>query len=455
MIGLALLLAAAPAFVERACADAALAGKARCGTVAVPEDRDRPDGRVIRLNVVVLPASGGPAKSSPLFDLEGGPGLAVTKNVGFYLTDGAIYRKGRDIVLVDQRGTGGSHPLQCPELVAPETAYQPLYPPDAVDRCRRELEKDADLTRYGTMDAVADLDAVRSALGHDRIDLQGLSYGTTVALRYLATYPDRVRAMVLFGTVPTSATPPGNHAQAAERALKLLDAECAADTACHAAFDPENDLAVALRRLPGIEGAPPAEIFTEKIRSLMYGAAGARRVPYILHRAAGGDLAPFYAATRPSGPSPFYEGMYLSVTCGESLALMDYDRLAEEARATRFSDYRLRRQREACAHWTGARTAKDHLEPVRGTAAVLLVSGNLDPVTPPEWAADAARTLPNARQILLPSGGHIVDGLSALDTCLDPLVVAFLDSGDPKAVDAGCIATVKPPPFTIEETATR
>lgn len=178
----------APSFVEKPCADARLAGAARCGMVRVPEDRSRGGGRSIDLRVMVLPATG-PRRFPPLFDINGGPGLPASTSAGFYLTAGTGYRAGRDIVLVDQRGTGGSNPLYCPELSAPETAYRPLYPEAAVATCRKRLELKADLTRYGTADAVADLDAVRAALGYERVDLFGLSYGTTVALRYLATIP--------------------------------------------------------------------------------------------------------------------------------------------------------------------------------------------------------------------------------------------------------------------------
>lgn len=146
---IALLLAAAlassaPAFVEKPCASPDLVGKARCGTVAVPEDRAHPDGRTIGLNVIVIPASADHSQP-PLFDIDGGPSIADTKNAGFYLTDGARYHEHRDIVLIDQRGTGGSNGMKCPEIDAAEAAYKPMYAVDLVRRCRAELEKRADL----------------------------------------------------------------------------------------------------------------------------------------------------------------------------------------------------------------------------------------------------------------------------------------------------------------------
>ena len=132
----------------------------RCGTVSVPEDRSKPDGRRIDLRVVVIPAVKPDPAMAPLYDLAGGPGLAATGGADFYLTVGQGYRQARDIVLVDQRGTGASAPLACPELAGTGTTY----PDAAVRACRERLATQADLSRYTTADTVADLQAVRAAL---------------------------------------------------------------------------------------------------------------------------------------------------------------------------------------------------------------------------------------------------------------------------------------------------
>lgn len=434
-------------FVDQPCAEQSLAKIARCGSVEVPENRALPAGRRIKLNVILFKATSPKPHHPPLFDIDGGPGLPVTKNAGFYATDGAAYRARREIVMIDQRGTGGSHPLACPELGAPETTYQPMFPADAVARCRKALESKADVTRYLTHHAVADLDSVRAALGYEQIDLFGLSYGTTVALRYLATHPARVRAAVLMGVAPPSAMPPANHATAAERAIELLFAQCEADAACARAFNPGEDIDRALAMLRGAKSQLSAEIFAEKLRSMMYQPATARHIPWIVNRAAAGDLAPFYDATRPRGQSPFFDGMFLSVTCAEALALMDFGAATKAARATRFGDYRLRRQRQACAAWNVGKAAPDFLAPVETLAAVLLISGGLDPVTPPEWAEAVARSLPRARHLIIPASGHIFDGLSGVDTCFDPLVRKFLDTADLAALNPDCLSTMQPPPF--------
>ncbi|MES2903141.1 MAG: alpha/beta hydrolase [Pseudomonadota bacterium] len=441
----AMVAAAPPLFVEKPCSDPAIAAVARCGTVEVPENRARPMGRRIALNLVILKPASGKADLPPVFDIDGGPGLAVTKNAGFYATDGIAYRARREIVMIDQRGTGGSNRLSCPELEAPEGAYRPMMPVDAVKRCRDSLRSKADLRHYLTADAVADLEAVRIALGYGKIDLAGLSYGTTVALRYMATYPDQVRAALLMGVSPPTAMPPALHAPAAEGAFGLLAAQCKAEAACGKAFDPVRDFDAAKAGLKA-KGELPPEVFAEKIRSMMYQPATARKIPWILSRAAAGDLTPFTEATKPSGPSPFADGMFLSVTCSEALALMDYDSAARAARRTRFGDYRLVRQRAACAAWPVGDAGK-FLGPIKTSAAVLMVSGQLDPVTPPAWADILVQSLPRARHLVIPASGHVFDGLSGIDTCLDPLLVKFLETGDPTAVDPACLATMQPPAF--------
>jgi pimeloyl-ACP methyl ester carboxylesterase len=448
---IALLLAAAltssaPVFVEKRCASADLVGKARCGTVAVPEDRAHPAGRSIGLNVIIIPASR-PRTEPPLFDIDGGPSVADTKNAGFYLTDGAPYHEHRDIVLIDQRGTGGSNGLKCPEIDAAEAAYQPMYAVDLVRRCRAELEKRANLRFYGTTEGVADMDAVRSALGYGKIDLSALSYGTMFALRFMATYPETVRAAALLSVAPPWAMPPRYHAQAAERGLKLLFAQCRADPICGKAYDPDKDLDTAFARLRTIRGAPSKGVFMEKLRSLLYIPLTGRTVPYIVHAAAQGDFKPFFDATKQRGPSIFHEGMYLSATCTETMGLFAYEPAAAAARRTRFGDYRLRQQHAACAQWPKGTLPAHFLDLPKTKAAVLILSGKLDPVTPPAWGARVARALPNARQVIIPESAHLFIGLSGVDTCFDPMVLQFYATGDAKHLDTGCLAKMSPPPF--------
>jgi pimeloyl-ACP methyl ester carboxylesterase len=457
---LPLLLAATlaqPAFSTRPCTgELAADPTVTCGTVRVPENRSQTGGRSIELNVVVLRATGSKPDLPPLFDIEGGPGLPATVGSAFYRTDGLPYRARRDVVLFDQRGTGASNPLTCPPLDAREAALAPMYPLAEVARCRDSLVERADLTQYGTMAAVADLDDVRAALGHERIDVVAISYGTTLTLRYLASYPGRVRAAVLSGVVPASAMPPQHHAAVAEAALDRLFADCAHEPACRAAFPRlDQDLREAMRRLDRGDGpaAGPGgatlstSVFMERLRALMYGAKTARTVPRIVHSAARGDFAPFLETLDGAGSETFSEGLYLSITCAESFGAMNFARAVTESRATRFGDYRLRRQRDACALWPTAKVDSGFHRPVSSDAQILLISGARDPVTPAAWAAAAARTLPHSRRVVVPWAGHTIDGLSAIETCYDPMLLRFFDAGDVHAVDTVCVSAMLPPPF--------
>lgn len=445
-VAAALFVANGPTFLLKPCADASLTSRARCGTVAVPENRSRPEGRRIDLNLVIIVAARPPAERQALFDLEGGPGLADTKNAGFYVTDGAAYAATRDIVLIDQRGTGGSNPLDCPEFDAADKALQPMFLEGAVRSCRQRLSQNADLRHYTTDDAVADLDDVRRALGYSKIDLFALSYGTTLALRYLQGHEGRVRSAVLLSAVPPSAMPPRHHATAAQDALDQLIADCAADGPCSHQYPKLGaTLDEALRQLRASRNVAPA-VAMERLRTKLYSPGGTRAVPYLATRLAAGDLSVLSSSNERAGFN-YFDGVYLTITCSESMPWFSQPQATKAAQRTMFGDYRLGRQRGACAHWPRAQVKADFFKPVRARVPVLFLSGLRDPVTPAKWAEEAARRLPNARLIVIPWAGHIVDGLTGLESCFDPQVLRFLETADPNAVDARCFATMMPPPF--------
>src|SRR5206468_610249 len=210
--------------------------KLLCGQLTVPENRQTRVGRTIGLNVVVLPAFDQKTKAEPLFELAGGPGAAATEGARFYAQQGKEYRRRRDVVLVDQRGTGRSNPLSMPTKKTPQHYVSEMYPVEYVKNLRRTLEQRADLTQYTTSIAMDDLDDVRSWLGYDRINLFGLSYGTRAVLVYLRQHPEHVHTATLMGVAPTYLKMPLYHSQAAARAMDLLLQECQKDASCHNVF---------------------------------------------------------------------------------------------------------------------------------------------------------------------------------------------------------------------------
>lgn len=283
---------AAPEFIARECSGAAAEAGARCGIVHVPENYAKPRSRKIPLNVIVLPATGKPLDTKRAqYDLEGGPGFAATDFLAFYATDGAVYRANRDIVLADMRGTGASNPLRCAGIEEQEKRdpWAPLYPPDLVAECAAQLAVANDPTSYSTGAAARDIDEVRRALGYTQLDLNAISYGTTLAMRYIADYPRAVHSAALMGTVPAARTPPRFHAIAAERALLMLAVDCEKDAVCRKTGDLATNLKAAINKLP--KDRPLAgDAFMERLRSHLYGPFSARKLPAVLRAAAHGDF---------------------------------------------------------------------------------------------------------------------------------------------------------------------
>lgn len=424
---------------------------------------------MIALNVVVLPALDPHAKQEPLFDLAGGPGAASTDGASFYAKEGREYRRHRDVVLVDQRGTGGSNPLmRAPHLRSPQDYLNEMYPVEYVKALRAELETRADLTQYTTSIAMDDLDDVRVWLGYDRINLFGLSYGTRAAQVYMRQHPEHVHAAILAGVVPTYLKMPLYHSEAARRAMDLLLQECERDVACHAAFpEIEREWPEVLARLgrepARVQYAPPdksgpvtveiqRDIFAEKLRTRMYSRATSQSIPWIIHQAARSDFGPFLKEVIPadrSGPDFIADGMYLSVTCAEDTTFIDSAEAARLNAGNPFGNYRVLQQMRACRLWPRGKIPAGFHDPVSSDIPVLIFSGNLDPVTPPQRGEEVASHLRNSRHIIIPEGAHSPEGLSDME-CLDGLMRTFLSNPDPHALDANCVANMRPPPFVIK-----
>jgi pimeloyl-ACP methyl ester carboxylesterase len=336
-----------------------------------------------------------------------------------------------------------------------------------------ELEKRADLTQYSTPAAADDLDDVRAWLGYERISLLGVSYGTRVALVYLRRHPERVHRAVLMGVSPTDHKVPLYHARDGQRALDLLLADCAADRDCRRAF-PEvgrqlREVLDTLRRqsarvpyvLPETGATVTVEIrrevFAEKLRSRLYEPQSARRVPAVIHHAARGDFDPFLALVIPANRAAqdfIADGMYLSVTCAEDTALVDPTEAAGLTTSTLFGDYRVVQQRRACGLWPRAALPDDYHQPVESSVPVLVISGLMDPVTPPEWGEHVVRHLPNSLHLVIPHHAHIPVGLTRMD-CLDGLTLDFLQRGRVEGLDASCVKEMLPPPFVVEDPSAR
>ncbi len=236
----------------------------RCGQYEVYENREAKTGRKISLRVVVAPAFGEKAAPDPVFYFAGGPGGGA---IDIFSRAGKGYlaglRRERDLIFVDQRGTGGSNQLAC-NLYGDKNDmaafFGELFAPERLRACRADLEKVADLKLYSTPIAMADLDEVRAALGYDKINLYGGSYGSTAALAYLRQYPQRVRTATVAGVAPPDMKLPLPFGKGVQNALEHVFADCAADEKCRAAFPrPMADLETAgklLEKAPALLHLP-------------------------------------------------------------------------------------------------------------------------------------------------------------------------------------------------------
>jgi pimeloyl-ACP methyl ester carboxylesterase len=457
--------AAQPIDLQTCDLPAGLAG--RCATYEVYENRTTKSGRKIGLNVVVVQALDPGQAEDPVFWLEGGPGAAASNAVGVvarnYL---AGLRSTHDLVFIDTRGTGRSHPLRCDDIgdvpANLDVYFGKLFPPHLVRACRDELEKIADLTQYTTPIVIEDLDEVRAALGYRRINLIGSSYGTLTAQAYMRRYPDHVRSAFLLGVATPDFRLPLPFARATENALNLTFADCAADAACHAAFPnlkSESDAVLArfargpvqvtlydqntrTERAVTLE----RENYVERLRFMLYSTGGARFVPLVVHRAFLNDFRPFQtvAARYSLGRMTTARGLYFSMTCAETVPFIKEEEIVAETEGTMLGDRRTRAHLAACREWPRGQVPPDHATPAASMVPAVLFSGDADGATPP-WIADAAaKYFPNGRLIRASRSGHQIDGPCAWD-----LMVAFVRNPVASDLDISCVTRFRRPAFEI------
>jgi pimeloyl-ACP methyl ester carboxylesterase len=443
-----------------------------CGTLEVFEDRAAQAGRRIALRVAVIPAVTATPDPDPLFILAGGPGQAATEIGPTILPFLRRVRPRRDIVLVDQRGTGASNPLDCVDEAADPDDLQHLFSviadPQLLTGCLARL--DADPRLYTTPIAMDDLDDVRRALGYDTINLYGGSYGTRAALVYMRRHPEAVRSAVLDGAAPAAMKLPLHMAQDGERALRHALDDCAADERCHERFpDLEADLDNLLRRLardpipvrtrhPRTGAMVDLEIsrdgFVSQLRAALYDPDVVSLLPLIVQRAAGGDFDPFIAlgAAFTGGIADSISlGMFLSVVCAEDLPYISAAERSEALAGTFLGPVMLDAIEKSCAVWPAGELPPGYTDPVRSDHPVLILSGALDPATPPRWGEEVARHLSRARHVVAAGAAHNVLPRG----CAADVVARFLEAGDAADLDLSCFDGSRRPPFFLDPAGPR
>ena len=435
----------------------------RCGELLVPEDPARPDGAQVKLFVARIASLSANPRPDPLLIITGGPGQST---VDFYLEARGAFeatRRERELILVDQRGTGRSAEgfgCNVPDDLALETAGAPALEM-FLDKCIGELRHDP--RYYTTSVAVRDLDRVRAALGVEQWNVYGISYGTRVAQHYLRRFPERVRAIVLDGVVPPDLALGPDVALEAQRALDRIFQRCEEDARCAARFPGlPGEFRGVLTQLaaqpvempePGAKAAGAPERFTDMhlralVRFLSYNQATVALIPLLIDQAHTGNFEALFGQARTTLkglPESLSFPMSNSVLCTEDAPFFKDD-AGDGLDATYLGRKLVDATRVICSRWPAGTIDSDFKAMVSAPTPALLLSGSNDPITPPAYAEHVIQAgLRNSLHLVGRDQGH---GL-LLVGCTPRLLREFLEKPAPQALDAGCLEVEPPVPFFL------
>ena len=440
--------------------------EAQCTTVSVPENPAEPEGRSIDLALAWIPVEA-EAEADPVFLIAGGPGQSARESYPMVAPAFSDIARSRHILLLDQRGTGGSNPLHCEQdenldalLTVDDLTPEKLT--DLARECREELQQKAELRFYTTSEAVFDLDFVRRAIGADQLNLVGVSYGTRVAQQYAKIYPEHTRSIILDGVVPPGLALGQEHAVNLQQALDTHFARCRDTPACADAFgDPRarlDEIGATLRagELDAVryrdptsgewrEEKPTFDHLAGVLRMYAYSPLTASALALVVHQASEGDYTALLAMVRilmRDLSGQMAAGMHNTVICTEDADDLEPSEAGDD---TVLGNQFIEHLQAICSVWPRGARPEDFRRPLTGELPVLLVSGEYDPVTPPRYGDEVAASLDNARHLVLTGQGHSVMSVG----CMPALAAQFIEQADASALDAACLGRLAaPPPFS-------
>jgi pimeloyl-ACP methyl ester carboxylesterase len=438
---------------------------AECGTFGVYENRVTKSGRIIQLRVVVLKAKRPSVKAIGWID--GGPGESAVSDAD-YIADGydkvvAALRDRYDVLFVDNRGMGGSNPSNCDIAPRSDPAayFSQIWPDKIIAACRRRISSTSDPNFYNTYDAVDDLNDVRAALGYPKLVLIGGSYGTYFSLVYMRQHPDSVQSAVLIATTAPHFQPLPGSPDGAQNAVDDLAKKCGLNPSCARHFPHFLDEFDAL--VKRFDAGPiqvtftnpktkqtsavmlSKEVFVDRMREALYAPEIAAYIPFAIHSAYRYDYVPLGKVVDLWSQILTLAqdaGANLSYNCAEWTPFVSEKQLAFAAAHSFAGDLRVRAQQHACSIWNVRAMPPSFNDPVRSDAPVLVISGTDDPATPPRYAEEALRYLPNGKEVLVRGAGH-----GAETKCVGFLLVQFVREGTAKGLDVSdCSDSFKLPP---------
>jgi pimeloyl-ACP methyl ester carboxylesterase len=437
-----------------------------CGSLDVWENRDTKTGRKIALKIVVLPALKQDYAPDPLFFLAGGPGQGAASIAAEIEEPYRRIQASRDIVLVDQRGTGKSNPLECkPGKDESEDETSDALPAmlKRLHACLDSYNDKADLRQYTTSIAMDDLDDVRRFLGYAKINLYGASYGTRAAIVYARRHSANTRAVIIDGVAPPDMALPLYMARDSQRALDLLFRDCEKDAACAQHYPnlrehfqalmarlsahPEHVKYVHPRS--GEEKEMDAKRLTVagSVFGALYSPVTASLVPLLIEQAYKGNFTGFLALGAAFDPTAesIAMGMHFSVVCSEDAMRIAPGAVERETVGTFLGSEMAADRLKVCEFWPRGPVEPSYFANTPSDIPALILSGELDPVTPPVWGQEIASQWKNARHVIVPATGH---GAWA-SGCVMKLMDQFLNDGSAAKLDTTCVNRIQRPPFFV------
>ncbi|RDS79400.1 alpha/beta fold hydrolase [Dyella monticola] len=440
--------------------------QAWCTTFEVPENRDDPHSRRIGLKVAIARSDAQVPQADMAVLLAGGPGEAATEAWVLEAPAFGEVRKHHDVLLIDQRGTGGSNPLSCKK--AEDASEQETFTVDLdkvrknVASCLDEVRQTADPRFYTTTVALQDLEDVRKALGSPALDLVGVSYGTRVAQQYVMRYPASVRSVVLDSAVPNQVILGEDFAANLDSALKKDFAKCTAIAACKQRFGDSmqtlDQLRDALRANPHKVSFRDPETYetverpltefslASVVRMFAYEPETAALLPLSINSAAHGDVGPLLGQAKlltGDLSGDMNNGMSMSVICSEDADLLQP---RPQDQDTILGNHLIDAIKAQCDVWPHGTRPDDFHAAIKSDKPILILSGELDPVTPPSYGEQILPGLSHARQLIFKGQGHSVLGRG----CMPQLLGKFIDKPDPKQLDASCLDKLGDTPAFID-----
>jgi pimeloyl-ACP methyl ester carboxylesterase len=435
-----------------------------CTRFDVPEDWNAPQGRHIQLHVALVKSGAAHPPPDLVTYLDGGPGGAATETYPAIVQAFAPLKEKRDILLIDQRGTGASNPLRCEQQKDEEkSAVKDLARGvELVQKCLEHLRTHSAPEHYTTTDANRDLEAVRQALGAPPLNLIAISYGTRAAQQYAGHYPGAIRSVVLDSTVPNPLVLGSEHARNLEAALRAEFALCTQNPRCEKNF---GDTYKTLYRLRDHLRGHPEDVAMRDpntfeptrltmsapdlagiVRMYLYSPLTASLLPLMLHEADHGNYEPLLSQKKLLSDSLGAEisgGMELSVICSEDADLMS---ARPEDADTLIGNALIERIKAACSVWPKGQRPQDFHQPWTSALPVLVLAGQYDPVTPPAYGETVVKTLSHSRLLIVPGQGHSVIGAG----CMPKLVSQFIDDLQPGKIDADCLTELGDTPAFVD-----